>query len=51
MRFRWFRGRVPGLDPNVERVYECRHCGTSVESAAEPCPACARSDIATYEFR
>ncbi len=50
MRFVWFRGWVPGLDPTVERVHECRHCGKSVDSSTSSCPACGRSAIATYEI-
>lgn len=29
-------------------VRECRHCGTSLSAAADVCPACDSTEIATY---
>lgn len=33
-----------------ETIYECRHCGVSVSSEAEACPACGTAEIARYEW-
>ena len=32
-------------------VYECRHCGTTVDSEDTPCPVCDTADIATIPTR
>lgn len=29
-------------------VHECRHCGTSLESATDTCPVCDVDDVARY---
>ena len=31
-------------------VFECRHCGTTVETLDEPCPACGSAGIAKYDL-
>ncbi|MFC6731667.1 MULTISPECIES: hypothetical protein [unclassified Haladaptatus] len=31
-------------------VYECRECGTTVESAFSECPYCGEADIARLEI-
>ncbi|MFB6217654.1 MAG: hypothetical protein ABEH77_00500 [Halobacteriaceae archaeon] len=31
------------------RVYECRHCGTTVEADTEECPACGRASVTAFE--
>jgi len=31
------------------RVYECRHCGTSVDPDTEECPSCGRSEMVALE--
>ncbi|MHC3439902.1 hypothetical protein ACYJ1Y_17905 [Natrialbaceae archaeon A-gly3] len=48
-------GRAPdasgGSDPPTDgetAFYECRHCGTTVESPDDPCPACDHEEIAEY---
>jgi DNA-directed RNA polymerase subunit RPC12/RpoP len=33
-----------------EVVYECRHCGTSVDKDTEACPTCGSKTIATYRI-
>ncbi|WP_449289640.1 DUF7129 domain-containing putative zinc-binding protein [Natronococcus pandeyae] len=33
-----------------EVVYECRHCGTSVDKHTEACPACGSEAIAMYHI-
>ncbi len=30
---------------------ECRHCGTSVYVRPDECPACDRTEFATYELK
>jgi rubrerythrin len=29
-------------------VHECRHCGTTLESATDTCPVCDSSAVARY---
>ena len=29
-------------------VHECRHCGTTLDSAAEDCDACGSEDVVQY---
>lgn len=31
-------------------IYECRHCGTSVESTSDSCPACCSEEIAKIDL-
>ena len=31
-------------------VLECRHCGTTVETLDDPCPACGSAEIAKYDL-
>lgn len=31
-------------------VYECRHCGTTVDSQADPCPYCGLLEAVEYEL-
>lgn len=33
-----------------ETWYECRACGTTLPADAEACPACGRTEIASYEW-
>ncbi|PGF14177.1 hypothetical protein CP556_24455 [Natrinema sp. CBA1119] len=33
---------------SADVIYECRHCGTTVDQRTEYCPACGVSEIATY---
>lgn len=47
---------VEGLKRLVRRdsgrvVYECRHCGTTVEHGTDRCPTCGAAEIARYEIR
>lgn len=37
----------------VDRIvlYECRQCGTAVDSESDPCPCCERDSIARYVIR
>lgn len=42
--------RVRGLIGDGNLVYECRRCGTTLESEADDCPQCERSDIVTYDI-
>lgn len=31
-------------------VYECRHCGTTLESELDECSLCGTSDVVRYEL-
>lgn len=31
-------------------IYECRHCGTTLESELDECPLCGTSDVVRYEL-
>ncbi len=33
---------------DADVVYECRECGTSVDSVDAECPSCGRTDVATF---
>ncbi|RKD85198.1 hypothetical protein ATJ93_4752 [Halopiger aswanensis] len=33
-----------------EVVYECRHCGTTVDSDTETCPECSADAIAQHQI-
>jgi rubrerythrin len=35
------------LSPD-DALYECRNCGRTVDTAAEPCPNCGADEIAEY---
>lgn len=41
--------RVRGLIGNTA-IYECRHCGTTLESDLDECPICGHGDIVSYEL-
>jgi rubrerythrin len=32
------------------RCFECRNCGTTLERADEPCPACGADEIHEYHL-
>lgn len=32
-------------------IYECRRCGTTLESELDECPICGTSDVARYDLR
>ncbi|MBP2252653.1 rubrerythrin [Halarchaeum solikamskense] len=40
-----------GVRLGEDGFYECRHCGTIVESASETCPACCSEEIARIDLR
>ncbi len=42
--------RVRGFISDDGLVYECRHCGTTLESDTVDCPHCGHSDVAVYEI-
>jgi rubrerythrin len=42
--------RVKELIGDGGAVYECRRCGTTLESDADTCPQCGKSDIAAYDI-
>jgi len=31
-------------------IYECRHCGTTVDSQTDSCPYCGPTEIIEYEL-
>ncbi|MFB6105403.1 MAG: zinc-ribbon domain-containing protein [Halobacteriaceae archaeon] len=35
----------------TETVYECRHCGTTVDPDAAQCPSCGRTQFAEFSIR
>lgn len=37
-------------ESDVRIYYECRHCGTELDSYVDECPACGRTEVATYTF-
>lgn len=43
--------RALGRDRSPVVVIECRRCGTSVDSEAEPCAACGSEHTVRYEIR
>ena len=49
MGVRGFVTGVFGSDP--ETVYECRTCGTTVDSAAGVCPYCGPTDVVEFDLR
>jgi rubrerythrin len=42
--------RVRGLIGDEGTVYECRHCGTTLESNTQTCPQCGRSEVVAYDI-
>ncbi|UTF52354.1 hypothetical protein [Natronosalvus rutilus] len=34
-----------------ETIYECRRCGTGVDSPSSTCPSCGNEDIASFHTR
>lgn len=40
-----------GTSDDASLFYECRRCGTTVESADDPCPACGHEEIAEYSLK
>lgn len=42
--------RVRELIGDGDLLYECRRCGTTLESEVGDCPQCGKSDIAAYEI-
>ena len=37
-------------ETSVVTLYECRHCGRTLDAAVEECPTCGTADIAYYEW-
>ncbi|MEF8819161.1 MAG: hypothetical protein V5A31_07425 [Haloferacaceae archaeon] len=31
-------------------VYECRHCGTTLDGRQDVCPACGADDVVAYDL-
>jgi len=42
--------RLLSLGDQGEVVYECRRCGTTVDSETETCPACSADAIVQYQI-
>ncbi len=42
--------RVRGLIGDDSSVYECRHCGTTLESDIDDCPLCGKSAVVAYDI-
>lgn len=45
---RTIRELVGGVHERV--LYECRHCGASVDEEGERCPECGGGEIAEFTF-
>ncbi len=43
--------RRPDEPEYADVIYECRHCGTTVDQRTQHCPACGGSEIATYAIK
>jgi len=39
-----------GCRPESPRVYECRRCGTTLDTDGADCPYCGPTDVATYDI-
>ena len=39
------------LSTDCAILYECRRCGTNVDTESDDCPYCGLSHIAQYEIR
>ena len=37
-------------EPSSTTLYECRHCGYSVEEDIDECPQCGADEIAAYDL-
>lgn len=35
---------------NHQVLYECRHCGTTLDADSEQCPTCGTAEIARFVF-
>lgn len=44
------RSTLQRLLSNSTMLYECRSCGTKIESEREDCPTCGSAEIARYEL-
>lgn len=42
--------RSPDAGVSPTTIYECRHCGTTLEAGNRRCPRCETSSIARYEI-
>ncbi len=40
-----------GTGDNGEDVYECRRCGTTVDTTTTACPACGNDDIVVHSTK
>jgi len=45
-----FIQRIVRLEPSSTTLYECRHCGYSVEENVDECPQCGSHKIAAYDL-
>ena len=45
-----FIQRIVRLEPSSTTLYECRHCGYSVEENVDECPQCGSHEIAAYDI-
>lgn len=43
--------RVRGVLGAETAVYECRHCGTTLESELDECPTCGKDAVVRYEIQ
>lgn len=41
--------RPASREPSAPTVYECRHCGTTLDAGVERCPRCETASVVRYE--
>ncbi|WP_331235988.1 hypothetical protein [Natronorarus salvus] len=39
------------LDDDAAVIYECRECGTALDSDELMCPSCGSTDVSEYDVR
>jgi len=44
------KGMKQFLKPADRDLYECRHCGKTLEKKSEKCPECGSEEISRYEL-
>jgi rubrerythrin len=42
-------GLLGRLFTSPTTIYECRHCGTTLDDEADRCPSCGGSETSRYE--
>ncbi len=42
--------RLFTMQNELTTVYECRYCGTTIDSQTDPCPYCGPTEVVEYKF-